>query len=311
MPSPDVAGTSVVICCYAEERRGWLEDAVGSLRRQTYRPLEVIVVVDHNDALLEWVRNSMPDVVALASREPPGLSGARNAGVARARGEIVAFLDDDAVADRDWLEQLAAPYADPSVLGVGGLIEPRWLEGRPSAFPGEFGWVVGCSYVGLPTSRAPVRNLIGANMSVRRDVLLSAGGFATNLGRVGRIPAGCEETEFCIRAGQAFAGGQFVYQPAARVSHAVPRARATWRYFRSRCLGEGKSKARVAAAAGSRDGLASERSYALRTLPAGVARGLWEAVRGDITGLARSGAIIAGLALTASGYLLGTVQPRA
>jgi GT2 family glycosyltransferase len=308
-PSPQLT-VSVVICSYTESRRGWLEEAVASARAQTQPALEIIVSIDHNSALLDWVRVQMPDVIAVASDGPRGLSGARNAGVAAARGDVVAFLDDDAVAAPDWLEHLARPYADAQVLGVGGAIEPRWLAGRPRSFPPEFGWVVGCSYVGQPTGRARVRNMIGANMSLRRDVLARTGGFSSGLGRIGRIPAGCEETELCIRAGRSNAGGHFVHEPAARVSHAVPASRGTWRYFRSRCYAEGVSKAQVAALAGAKDGLASERSYALRTLPTGVARGVADTLQGDPAGLARGAAILGGLVLTASGYGVGTLRTR-
>src|SRR3954464_9854924 len=221
---------SVVICSYTRSRRQWLEEAVASVRAQTVPPLEVVVAVDHNPELFAWVQTALPDAVAVASEGPRGLSGARNAGVAAARGDVVAFLDDDAVAAPDWLDRLLGPYDAPRVLGVGGSIAPRWIDGAPPGFPAEFGWVVGCSYVGLPTARAPVGNLVGANMAIRRDVLDRAGGFASALGRVGRLPAGCEETELCIRAGRGHAGGVFVHEPGARVDHTVPAARASWRY---------------------------------------------------------------------------------
>jgi len=300
---------SVVICAYTDERWPLLRAAVASVRRQTAPPLELVVVVDHDEALLARAAAELDGVAAVANHEPRGLSGARNSGVAATRGEIVAFLDDDAVAQDDWLERLTAPYADAGVLGVGGAIEPRWLAGRPPGFPAEFDWVVGCSYAGMPTRRAVVRNLLGANMSVRRDVLDAVGGFRDGIGRVGRRPTGCEETELCIRAARRIPGGAFMFEPGARVAHAVPADRATWGYFRARCFAEGLSKARVAALAGSRDGLASERAYTLRTLPAGVGRGLADAARGDRFGLTRAAAIVGGLAVTTAGYVVGSVRP--
>jgi glycosyltransferase involved in cell wall biosynthesis len=300
--------TSVVICAFADERWDALVAAVASVQRQTAPAREVIVVADHNEALLERARRELRDVTVVANDNARGLSGARNTGVALASGDVVAFLDDDAAAAPDWLEHLAAAYADESVLGVGGAIEARWLEGRPRSFPAEFEWVVGCTYAGMPTTASPVRNLIGANMSLRRDVLARAGGFRSDMGRIGRRPLGCEETELCIRAARLIPGGVFLYEPRARVAHLVPASRTTWRYFRSRCYSEGLSKARVAALSGRADGLSSERAYATRTLPSGVARGLADARRGDVAGLARASAIAFGLAMTAAGYCAGATR---
>jgi len=308
-PAPPDIGVSVVLCAYADERWPALRAAVASVLAQTRRPRELIVVVDHNPALLSRARRELDGGgLVVANEEARGLSGARNTGVALARGEVVAFLDDDAVAAPSWLEHLVAPYADPAVVAVGGSVDPRWLGGgRPAGFPPEFDWVVGCTYRGAPTTACEVRNVIGANMSFRRDVVRSLGGFRTGVGRVGRVPEGCEETELCIRARRRLPGAAVRFEPRARVAHAVPHARAGWRYFGARCFAEGRSKARVAAAAGPRDALASERAYTLRTLPPGVLRGLREAAHGDAGGLARSAAIVAGFGLTTAGYAVGAV----
>jgi O-antigen biosynthesis protein len=301
---------SVVICAYASERWESLVEAVQSAACQTRRPLEIVVVVDHNLPLLARARRDLAVATIVANRHARGLSGSRNTGIATARGEIVAFLDDDAVPAPDWLEQLTAPYADPAVVSVGGAVEPRWLAGRPAWFPPEFEWVVGCTYRGAPTASTSVRNVIGANMSFRRDVFRQVGGFRAEIGRVGQLPAGCEETELCIRTRQRLPGTTVRFEPRARVAHAVPASRGTWRYFRSRCVAEGKSKARVSASTGPRDALASERAYTLRTLPRGVLRGLLDSLHGDASGLIRSATIVAGLGLTTLGYLAGSRPAR-
>jgi hypothetical protein len=89
------------------------------------------------------------------------------------RGDVVAFLDEDAVADSGWLTFFADSYADPAVIGVGGLTLPNWKASRPSWFPTEFDWTIGCRYRGMPESRAPVRNLLGGNASFRRAAFAS------------------------------------------------------------------------------------------------------------------------------------------
>ncbi len=296
--------STVVICAYALDRWDDLAAALVSLRQQTVVPTRVVVVVDHNPALLERIRNHAPDVTSIANRHRRGLSGARNTGVEEAIGEVVAFLDDDAVAATDWLECLLTWYSDPNVLGVGGSITPSWPHGaRPPWFPPEFDWVVGCSYRGMPDRAAPVRNFIGANMSYQRAVFAKAGCFREGLGRLGDQPLGCEETEFSIRALRHFPGSYMLYAPNAHVDHHVSPARTRPRYFLARCWSEGLSKADVTHLTGAKQGLSSERTYTLRTLPLGVASSIAAAFRGDLWGFARMIAIVVGFVATSAGYV--------
>jgi glycosyltransferase involved in cell wall biosynthesis len=305
-----VVRISVVICTHTEERWGTLVAAIDSVRRQTLQAEELILVVDHNPGLLERARRELEGVAVTENRAAAGLSGARNSGIALARGEVVAFLDDDAVADPDWLEQLALPYRQPQVIGVGGSIDPDWQPSRPSWFPREFDWVVGCTYQGMPQAAAPVRNLIGANMSFRREAFASAGLFLDTLGRTAQLPEGCEETELSIRINRVHPGSQLIYQPEARVTHLVPAGRATWSYFFRRSFSEGISKAKVARLAGARQGLSSEWAYTLRVLPNGFLDGLRDALKGDLSGLGKSAAIAAGWMVTTAGYLWGALTLR-
>jgi GT2 family glycosyltransferase len=299
------ADVSVIICAYTEKRWSDLVAAIASVRSQTIHPREIIVVIDHNPPLLQRVRDEIPDVIAVANAEERGLSGARNSGLAAAHGSIVAFLDDDAIAEPDWLERLVAVFDDPSVLVAGGAVNPEWQHHPPRWFPDEFHWVVGCTYRGMPTTKTQVRNPIGANMAFRRVVFEHIGTFRAGIGRVGTLPVGCEETELCIRYRQQLPHGRIVYEPLARVRHRVSPPRTTLRYFVARCFAEGCSKALVTRLVGRDDGLAAERAYTLRTLPSGVMRGVRDAVRGDAAGLARSAAIVAGLAMTTLGYAVG------
>ena len=230
--------------------------------------------------------------------------------MAMAQGDIVAFLDDDAAADPDWLARIADHYQDPLVLGVGGMVRPDWEDERPRWFPSELDWVVGCCYRGMPTRSVPVRNFIGANMSFRRAVLEDCEGFSGALGRVGAIPRGCEETELCLRISQRNPDCILLYEPAAAVRHKVPNKRANWRYLRSRCYAEGLSKAAVARLAGPCRALASERSYVRSAIPRGILRCLADAARGRLSGVLAALTMVIAVAVTTVGYLVGTATAR-
>jgi glycosyltransferase involved in cell wall biosynthesis len=299
---------SVVICAYTLERWDLLRAAITSAGdQQVHHPREVILVIDHNDELFERAREAAPSIRVIRNSGPPGLSGGRTTGLHAASGRVVAFLDDDAAADPNWLGAMSGAYDEASVLGVGGSASASWERGRPRWFPEEFDWVVGCSYRGLPTHRAPVRNPIGCNMSFRREPLIRIGGFRSEVGRVGSRPTGGDETELSIRLLSAYPDGRIVYEPQARISHHVPAVRSTWRYFRMRCFAEGVSKAIIARMAGSIPALSTERRYVRRTLPAGMVRGALEALRGRPAGLLRALVIFAGLAVTTAGYIYGIV----
>jgi glucosyl-dolichyl phosphate glucuronosyltransferase len=295
---------SVVICAYTLDRWRDLVSAVESVRAESAEG-EVVVVVDHNDELRERLNMAFGDLVIVANAGPRGLSGARNTGVGAASGEVVAFLDDDAVAEFGWLERLRNCFVDPSVAGAGGSVQPQWSDRRPTWFPEEFDWVVGCTYRGLPTVTAQIRNPIGANMALRRNLVGKVGGFTSALGRGGTNTMGCEETDFFIRARQRFPSARWLYEPAACVRHRVPTERATFRYFVERCYGEGKSKALLVGRVGTLRGLESERRYILHVLPAGVFRGLRDSFKRRPGGWARAGAIAIGLGATATGYAWG------
>lgn len=286
--------------------------AVTSIREQQQRAAEIIVVVDHEPRLLARARGAFDDVEVVSNRYQRGLSGARNTGIEMSRSDVIAFLDDDARAERDWLSVLLTAFDRPSVVAAGGRAIPAWADGqRPSWMPAAFDWVVGCSYDGLPEHPAAVRNVLGCNMAFRADSLREAGGFASRLGRTATSANGAEETEVCIRLRQRDPGAEVVYVPAAVVQHSVPLARATWRYFALRCLAEGRSKAILSSMVGSEAALESERRYVSHVLPRAAGRAIAGAVRNRRpTLLMQVVAIVAGLALTGAGYLSGRITGR-
>jgi glucosyl-dolichyl phosphate glucuronosyltransferase len=313
------AGTTVVVSTYDEHRWEDLVACLRSLDAQTRPPLETIVVVDHNPALLKRAVEAFPGAKAIANQRSRGLAGARNAGIAAAAGEIIAFIDDDAQAEERWLEEMEGCFANPAAVGAGGALIPLWRGREPRWLPREFYWVLGCSYTGLPERLAPVRNPIGANMAVRASVLAEVGGFREGSGKdaprklrsrgvvraAGNVP---DDTDLAIRVKQRFPDAVWLYQPRAKVLHAVTTERASLGYFLRRCFEEGVGKANLSRYVGSRDGLSPERRHLLVVLPRGVVKGLVQVLKGDPSGGARAGAIMVGLFASAAGFLLTTLS---
>ncbi len=295
---------SAVICTYSDERWPLLCRAIGSLERQTHPAIEIVVAVDHNPQLGQTLRESFPEIHVVENSGPRGLSGARNVAIAASRGGIIAFLDDDAVAEPSWLAHIAGPFVDRWVAGVGGLTSPEWATARPFWWPDEFDWVVGASYRGMPSTRRLVRNVHGGNAAFRRSLFDRVGGFLPEVGRVLTRPYGGEETEWCIRAKRLVPTVRFVHEPAARIRHHVPPERTSIRYFILRCYLEGVSKARIVRKEGLRAGLGIESAYVGTVLQ----RSAWGAVSSlgglDRAGLAHAGVSVLGIGAASLGFLV-------
>lgn len=301
--------TSVIVCTYNEARLTLLRATLDGVAGQDPGCDDLVVVVDHNPALFQHLREERAGAVVVENTGPKGLSGARNSGIAAASGDVLVFLDDDAVPRARWLAGLTAPFADPTIAAVGGRAEPAWEGGtRPAWFPEELDWVVGCSFRGQ--QQGDVRNPIGCSMAVRASVLTEVGGFATELGRVGTLPAGCEETELGLRINRA--GFRVVLVDDTVVDHFVPHQRASVRYVLERCFAEGRSKAVVRRlAAVDADGtLDPERRY-VGALAAGMGRAVVDGARHRSPGtLARAALIPAAGVSAVAGFAAATLRSR-
>jgi glycosyltransferase involved in cell wall biosynthesis len=304
-PLPRRPTVSVVICAYAEERWAELNKSIASIVAQTTPPIEIIVCVDHNEALLRRCEDHFgngcaPGALPLIVQENKydgHLGAARNTAVELARGEVVAFIDDDAAAAADWLERLIAPYEDERVGAVGGAPLPVFEAGRPRWFPHEFDWIFGCAYRGLPLTRAPLAHLIGANMSARRSALREVGGFHSDHQ---------DDMDMCHRI--AHAQYQVLYEPLAVVHHFVPAFRTRWRYFWRKSYFANQGKVEVFAQMREASNLGAELAFVKRTLTSGVWAEVRAVARGDAYGLPRVGAMIAGITLAGLGHLTGKLH---
>ncbi|MFD0524866.1 glycosyltransferase family 2 protein [Paractinoplanes durhamensis] len=216
---------TVVVPTQTAEHWHTLVRAVASARSQTVQPAEVVVVVDHNPRLFRRVRRDLAGVTVLESDGLPGLSGARNTGAFHAETSLVAFLDDDTVADPRWLSHLIAQFTSPAVIGAGTDVTAEWQTARPGWLPEEFRWAAGT---------AP-RGLQPAGTVLRRVPFRQAGGFTTGT-----------DTDFYLRLTD-LTGGHWAYAPDAVIRHLVPATGTTFGAFLRRCYEEGRGRVRTAA----------------------------------------------------------------
>lgn len=304
------SGVSVVIACHSEARVGLLEQCVGSAFDQEVAPHEVVIAVDNNDVLYHRLRalyRTNPRVTVVENVGARGASAARNCGVRAARCPIIAFLDDDVVAEPTWLRRLIAPLSDATVVGTGGSALPRWQTSQPRWFPEEFLWIVGASFKGMPKATAEVRNVWSENMAVRRAPFLGCGGFREGFGKQSDVSRP-EDTEMCIRFARR-AGDHWLYVPDARIEHYVPEMRTSFGFFVRRCHNEGRGKIEMRRL--TNGGLTAERTYAFRTIPAALGRYATRAVRGDATAVLRFGAVVIGSVAALIGALQAIVRGSA
>lgn len=235
---------SVVVCAYSIERYDDVCEAVESLLAQTYEDIEIILIIDGNETLFERLQSEFGNQEAVTlwcNEENKGLSYSRTRGVEQANGSVIAFLDDDAIAEPDWIEQLVRGYEESDAIAVGGRMVPEWMVGRPPYLPEEFNWLVGANYERRLNDWTEVRNTLGSNMSFRREVFEETGGFDEQMGLKGDSQVQSEETELAMRMYDTFGQGM-LYNPEAVVAHKVFHYRTKPSWLCRRAFWQGYSK---------------------------------------------------------------------
>ena len=238
---------SVVMCTYDPAIENHLRAAVESLFAQTYDDIELILVVDGDAELCERAIETYEfhdECVVICNATNRGISASRNRGLGVATGEVIAFMDDDAVADPDWITELVRTYTETDAIAVGGRMTPIWLTRRPRMLPDEFLWLVGVNDRGFAEPGAEIRNTFGSNLSVKREVLAELGGFEPSVGTHHRRSLQAEEAELGSRLRASFGRG-VRYNPDARVGHKVFPHRTELTWLLARCFWQGYSKALV------------------------------------------------------------------
>ncbi|HUU64018.1 MAG TPA: glycosyltransferase [Dehalococcoidia bacterium] len=257
---------SIIVCTHSLDNFQNLIDAVDSLLNQTHKEIEIIIVVDGNKELYERlvkIYDAQGNVKIMLTEESLGAFGAGNVGVKAAQGDVIAFLDDDAVGERRWIENLVDIYEKSDAISVGGKILPIWLSKKPDYFPEELGWLVGITHEGFADEKvAEVRNTFGPNMSFRRGVFEEIGLLNEKLGfaKGGTTYMQGAEPEFALRMKNELGKG-VIYNPDAVVYHKIPPSKTRPRTLLRRAFYQGYSKALMRRRSPSHETLATEESY--------------------------------------------------
>ncbi|MGD0279555.1 MAG: glycosyltransferase [Smithella sp.] len=227
---------SVVICTF---------NRAESLRRML-KSLQEVVIPDHLSCEFIVVDNNSNDDTRLVVEEigkhfeskmkyvfedKQGIAHARNRGIKEARGEIIAFTDDDVIVDKYWIQNIDKAFKDhDDAACVGGKILPIWEISKPKWLkPDFYGYLALLDY-GDSVVYMDTPTIWSANLAVKSEMYKKHGHFDTNLGRIPKKLYGGEETEFLRRL--LTAGEKILYHPLLIVHHYIPAERISKRYMR-------------------------------------------------------------------------------
>ncbi len=236
---------TVIIPSYDFDKIKLLIDSINSVLEQDYESFDIIIITE-GDKLTEHVKSDYNEVrnvsIVQIHNNTGGVSVARNEGLKRAEGDIIAYLDSDAVAEENWLRNLGKTYAqNEEIIAVGGKAEANWLSKQPWYLPDEFLWLVGVTHNGHPPDGSIIRSTFGCNMSYRKEVFNDLGGFDIELGKSHGFNLQGEEPELGIRMYDKYDTGMY-YEESAIVSHSVEKHQTKLSWLCKRAYLQGITK---------------------------------------------------------------------
>jgi GT2 family glycosyltransferase len=244
---------SIVIPSYTMDRLGDIFELLINIRAQTYPNIEIILIAERSTALIDEIKsfiseNNIHNMKVLPNGGELGAAAARNSGIEQAKGDIIAFIDDDAVPFADWAQEIVNTFNDNNIIAVTGPSIPLWEDEKLSWVPEEFFWIIGGFGYEDWDEKREVRNVTGTNMAFRREAFDQIGLFSAHLGAkeggggIGKQKYSGEETEFCIRL-RNLSCKRILYNPKVKVRHKVYAYRVTYSFIARRAYSEGFTKA--------------------------------------------------------------------
>jgi glycosyltransferase involved in cell wall biosynthesis len=242
---------TTILCTY--NRHQSLTAALESIARQRLPETTEweVIVVDNNSTdqtreVAEEFCCTYPGRFRYVFEPHPGKSYALNTGIREAKGDVLAFMDDDVTLEADWLQNLTAALGGDEWVGSGGRVLPERMPSMPRWIPVQDRYgLAPLALFDLGTEGAPLtESPFGTNMAFKREMFTKYGGFRTDLGPQPGSEIRGEDTEFGLRLLRA--GERLRYEPSAIVYHAVPKNRLQKRYFLSWWFDKARSEVRVA-----------------------------------------------------------------
>jgi len=256
----------VIVPTYSLERYTQLKEAIDSLIGQRHGIDEIIIVVGGSPALKDKICDDyqgQQNLRVIFSENNLSASQARNLGIKSAESDILAFTDDDIIADSEWIAKLIAAYEQTNSLAIGGKVLPIWLSGEPDYFPEELCWLIGVIHESFLSDKVrEIRNTFGPNMSFKREVFEKIGYFNESLGFADRGTSFVqgEEPEFGLRMLHTFGKG-IIYDPDVVIYHKVPQSKLKLNILFKRSFYQGYSKAFIQKLSYTTTTLKPEKSY--------------------------------------------------
>ncbi len=239
---------SVIIPSYDADKIDYLQDSIDSVLNQTYTDFEIIVITE-GDELTDKIKsiydtNKKVSINRIVNKDG-GVAYARNKGIEISNGEIVAYIDSDAVAREDWLENMSKIYRNnKDILSVGGLSVAKWIGEKPKYLPSEFYWLVGVTHNGHPKDGSYIRSAFGCNLSYRKSIFKNMHAFNVNFGKNHGYNLQGEEPELGSRIINEYGSGMY-YSDDIVVSHAVEPYQCDFNWLSKRAYLQGITKAKL------------------------------------------------------------------
>jgi hypothetical protein len=303
-----ISDVSVIVCTQSVERWPWLLKCLASLKVQTLKPFEVIVVVRGNADLDGRLRKRHGPERLLYTSAPLDLSDARSLGLTAATGAFVCFLDDDAVADPSCLSILRSSVSDGTVAWASGCSLPMWNGAMPRWMPQELEWTLGNDYRSVASAQTDAENMDGGCVCMRRESFVLFAGLGAGFERQPRGLDGVEAAELYSSIQDRVSALRPIHEPTAIIRQPVPHDRQRPAYVLARCWEEGISKATIRAVTQLRPGLVRERELCHGTVPARLGSYLRQALLGDMSALQKAGILCAAPAITLAGRASESVR---